>query len=274
MVTKRTDTSPFREYEQWLTAGNKGTYEEFRQNTVTVVSPEKPVSVPTVLPYNPPVPYAPIDMTEDLFPGYKSSLNTASEESKRIAAKINELSEQLNTKMLEKESIHFNPLAVNMEIFRITGVIGKEEEARQQAEIEQLTGNISSLEDEYASADWKQIVLASLPYELRRLDHPTVSSEGALSRYTKADMTSAEKLWFEEVYSKLFRSIKGTEPQKLTAAQMATLSPEEIRDILESSEKLPLASVSSLSVEELIKSFRKPAPELPDNITSDQLLSI
>ncbi|KKM64096.1 hypothetical protein LCGC14_1504830, partial [marine sediment metagenome] len=207
---------------------------------------------------------SPFDKVQELFPGFKNLMISASQIRYRTGREVTRTRSRLDKLMLERETILSTPgvwhpgvrLAAKMALPRIDASI---------AEAQSL---FNLAEDESNRADWRYTVVTIAPYELMDVRSEVRTVDDIRAAYPLAIFDDDDQAWLDDFFSKI---------EHLAAPTIPVKTPGEAADWLNrvlEPEKLALAPVHSLAVNELIKSFAIPAPDLPPGVTDKDVLAI
>ena len=303
MVTE----NPFQEFQKWQQEGNVGNYTDWLQTKDQVTTPKPTRTVASWEQQGKPggdyykwvreglaregitmeslqqmAAKPDLSQVEELFPGYKDMLSGYSEELQKQEAAKKDLTSQLATAL---QRTPLSPLvrAVTEKGIGTGTLLGQGMLQRASPEataliaqddalINQIKLQIIDIDRVSKVTSWRETVLFGLPFDVADRDNVGKSADEVLDTYYQStDISEADRAWFRETYDQL-----NYLAPKLSAEQLASISPDEIRDILESGQKknLPLASVSRSSVNELAKYFARPEIKLPANMTQQDLIEV
>jgi hypothetical protein len=115
----------------------------------------------------------------------------------------------------------------------------------------------------YARSAWTMNITQAMPYLLADPESGISSAEDVLAMFPNPHIDENDRTYAKSLFDRLAFLIPPS------AEEPIAKTPEELLEFLTSGAeaKLELAGVHKLSVDELIKSFRKPLPEFPTGMT-------
>ena len=137
--------------------------------------------------------------------------------------------------------------------------IKSKEEIKQEALYAQAVDAMSVL-------TWKQYIMVSLPRLIQSSD--VTSIEEAVKLTNPKVYGDAEREWLTNTWNKL--KYLTTTQITITASTTNEEARTELLDALLAEQKLPIQSINSLTLDELMKSFHPLASDLPPGMTTDE----
>jgi len=142
-----------------------------------------------------------------------------------------------------------------------------EQAGRQIPEAEKRNYELAISTSERAA--WNYNLVLTAPITLADEDSGIASFEDFLSKFPSKYVTDLDKKFAQTVYDNLSFLIP-----PITESEEIPTTPEELISFLNKGATLPLAGVHNLSMEEIMKSFRAPAVELPEGMDTADVRSL
>jgi len=213
-------------------------------------------------------PVQPVEQ-EELFPGFQMYLADITKSKHEATSKL-ETAQSGLTKTQEIGIQH--PLSkwdISVPGFfpSITG--GIVSQADFDAEIKKWQAEIDGALNQYETASWREAVLYGLPMLLSDPENPIRSVEDVMKSYPHPNASDADSLWIDELMGSLEQKLL-TQPTMEEEVDL-TQTREQFLDDLLAEPKLELRAVHNLTIEELIKTFRKGPSEVVSGMSWDDI---